>query len=280
MTRPFGDDTAQIPGSDVSRIMSASGVVRSASREFDRQLQCRLCRQPHVSIARPLLLHQAQVIPGAAVRVQQRPVVTQHKHTVSLLLRHQPRKPFLWRGVTFLQVGSVGPPYGIQPRSHQPQLAPIRLEHLLLPCCHLHRRRTVHEPEHAHRGKHGQRHEQDEEACGHGAGACVSLSTMPARFNQARGTEAVMRSGRALDEYARECEPLALMRQNVSPLSFVLGSLVPVVGCWSLVRPGRQRQFTVCALNPNECRGTADHEPRTKNGPSTTDESTKYSTRF
>jgi len=37
--------------------------------EFDRQLQCRLRRQPDVSIAHPLLLHQAQVIPGGAVRV-------------------------------------------------------------------------------------------------------------------------------------------------------------------------------------------------------------------
>ena len=46
------------------------GERRGAFRvgKFDRQLQCRLRRQPDVSIARPLLLHQAQLIPGGAVR--------------------------------------------------------------------------------------------------------------------------------------------------------------------------------------------------------------------
>ena len=88
------------------------GEWRGAFRvgEFDRQPQCRLRRQPDVSIARPLVLHQAQVIPGGPVRVQQCPVVTEHEHTVSLLLRHQSREPLLWRGATFLQVRSVGPP--------------------------------------------------------------------------------------------------------------------------------------------------------------------------
>ena len=84
------------------RITSASGVGRLRIGDCDRQLQCRLRRQPDVSIARPLLLHQAQLSPGGAVWVKERPVVTEHKRGVSLLLRHEPGKPFLWRGVTFL----------------------------------------------------------------------------------------------------------------------------------------------------------------------------------